>query len=190
MIQVMKRLHARHPQATFLVACYRDSHRRRCLQQLLIEAPTLPVQLFVGKTSEIIEAADCALMVSGSISLEMMARKTPAVVLYRVSRVTGILGDLFLKCPFISLPNLIARREVMPEFLSVGNPAKVISGITDVLDRWVRLPDERQLAIDSLVEAGEGFVESGAIQKCAGIILEKLPEAASSSTQPTSTKAA
>lgn len=178
MIQVLKQLHERFPQATFLVACYRNSHRRRCLQQLLIEAPSLPVQFFVGKTSEVIEAADCALMVSGSVSLELMARKTPAVVLYRVSRVTGILGDLFLKCPFISLPNLIAGREVMPEFLSVGNPARVISGITDVLDRWIRQPDEHQAAINDLLEASEGFVESGAIRKCAGIIIDKLPSAA------------
>lgn len=178
MIQVLKQLHERFPQATFLVACYRNSHRRRCLQQLLIEAPSLPVQFFVGKTSEVIEAADCALMVSGSVSLELMARKTPAVVLYRVSRVTGILGDLFLKCPFISLPNLIAGREVMPEFLSVGNPARVISGITDVLDRWIRQPEEHQAAINDLLEASEGFVESGAIRKCAGIIIAKLPSAA------------
>lgn len=190
MIQVLKQLHERFPQATFLVACYRDSHRRRCLQQLLIEAPSLPVQFFVGKTSEVIEAADCALMVSGSVSLELMARKTPAVVLYRVSRVTGILGDLFLKCPFISLPNLIAGREVMPEFLSVGNPARVISGITDVLDRWIRQPEEHRAAIHDLLEASEGFVESGAIRKCAGIIIDKLPGAAPQPTRETISKAA
>ena len=190
MIQVLKKLHARHPDATFLVACYRDSHRRRCLQQLLIEAATIPVHFFVGKSPEIIEAADCALMVSGSVSLELMARKTPAVVLYRVSRVTGILGDLFLQCPFISLPNLIAGREVMPEFLSVGNPSKVITGITDVLDRWIRLPEERQQAINDLLEASEGFVEGGAIQKCAALILDKLPTTDLSASMPASTKAA
>lgn len=190
MIQVLKRLHAQHPKATFLVACYRDSHRRRCLQQLFIDAPTLPVQFFVGKTPEIIEAADCALMVSGSVSLELMARKTPAVVLYRVSRATSILGALFLKCPYISLPNLIAGREVMPEFLSVGNPGKVISGITDVLDRWIRSPEERQTAQDELVETGEGFIESGAIQKCAGIILEKLPKAEQPENREASANAA
>jgi len=172
------------------VACYRDSHRRRCLQQLLIEAPTIPVQFFVGKTPEIIEASDCALMVSGSVSLELMARKTPAVVLYRVSRVTGILGDLFLQCPFITLPNLIAGREVMPEFLSVGNPGKVITGITDVLDRWIRLPEERQRATEDLLEASEGFVEGGAIQKCAGLILEKLPKENSAVAEQPSAHAA
>ena len=78
----------------------------------------------------------------------------------------------------------------MPEFLSVGNPGKVITGITDVLDRWIRLPEERQLAINDLLEASEGFVESGAIQKCAGIILEKLPEAELADGRDTSAKAA
>ena len=78
----------------------------------------------------------------------------------------------------------------MPEFLSVGNPSKVITGITDVLDRWIRLPEERQLAVNDLLEASEGFVEGGAIQKCAGIILEKLPESASLPTRQASPKAA
>jgi lipid-A-disaccharide synthase len=119
-----------------------------------------------------------------------MARKTPAVVLYRVSRVTGILGDLFLQCPFITLPNLIAGREVMPEFLSVGNPGNVITSITDVLDRWIRLPEERQRATNDLLDASEGFIDGGAIQKCAGIILEKLPMTASSAAGDTSAKAA
>lgn len=174
MVQTMKRLHARHPNLTFLVACYRDAHRRRCLQELLVEAPTLPVQLFVGKTPEIIEAADCALMVSGSVSLEMMARKTPAVVVYRVSRVTSILGDLFLNCPFITLPNLIAGREVMPEFLSVGNPSGVIRDMTEVLDRWTRMPEEQQLVVKELVETSEGFLEPGATARCADIILQRM----------------
>ncbi len=98
-----------------------------------------------------------------------MARKTSAVVLYRVSRATSILGDIFLQCPFITLPNLIAGREIMPEFLSVGNPSKVISGITDILDRWIRLPEERQLRDQRLaLEVSEGFVEGGASRKVRG----------------------
>ena len=68
----------------------------------------------------------------------------------------------------------------MPEFLSVGNPGNVITSITDVLDRWIRLPEERQRATNDLLDASEDFIDGGAIQKCAGIILEKLPMTASS----------
>ena len=78
----------------------------------------------------------------------------------------------------------------MPEFLSVGNPGKVITGITDILDRWIRLPEERQLATNDLLEVSEGFVEGGAIQKCAGIILDKLPKVVPSAVGDISAKAA
>ena len=174
MVEIMKRLHARHPDVTFLLACFRDEFRRECLKELLVRAPTLPVQIFVGKTAEIIEAADCALMVSGSVSLEMLARKTPAAVIYRTSRLTHALGNRLLNCKYFSLPNLIADRPVMPEFLSSGDPSGVISEMTELLDLWIRLPEERQKASDELQQAVGDFPETGATRRAAEFILKAL----------------
>jgi len=176
MVETLRRLHARHPGVRFLVACYRQSHRRHCLAHLLTHAPTLPVQLFVGKTPEIIEAADCALMVSGSVSLEMVARKTPAVVLYRISFLTQHLGRPLLQCPYISLPNLIAGREVMPEFISTGPPEGTIRGVVDVLDRWLRLPEERERAATAMLASMQGFGSTGATARTAELICERLSQ--------------
>jgi lipid-A-disaccharide synthase len=174
MLEVLRRLHTRHPELTFLVACYSDAHRRECVQEMLIKAPSLPIQFFVGRTSEIIELGDFSLMVSGSVSLEMVARRTPSVVLYRIGRGLDILRRIGFQIRYISLPNLIANREVMPEFLSVGNPEPAIRAITDVLDRWTRLPEERQLAVAQLESLADGLVETGATRRTADFIVRTL----------------
>ena len=187
MIQVMKRLRDRHPDVTFLVACYREEFRRFCLEKLLETEPSLPVQFFVGKTSEIIEAADCSLMVSGSVSLEMCARKTPAAVLYRVSWPTYCLGRILVHCKFISLPNLIDDREVMPEFLSVGNPAPQINSLTEILDRWLGVPEERQRVVEDLQATLGEFIETGATAIASEFILSRLETEDKEQTQPAET---
>ncbi|MFP6765402.1 MAG: lipid-A-disaccharide synthase, partial [Planctomycetaceae bacterium] len=176
MLQVMQRLHARHPDVNFLVACYREKYRRFCLEEMLQTAAELPVQFFVDRTSEIIEAADCALMVSGSVSLEMVARNTPAVVLYRTSWPTYFIGRALVHCRFMSLANLIGQREIMPEFLSVGDPEPQIQSITDRLDRWMGVPEERQRVVAELRLALGDFIETGATVRASEFILHQLTD--------------
>jgi lipid-A-disaccharide synthase len=88
MLYVMALLLARHPRIRFPVACYKEEHREYCRALVENKGLELPIDYFVGKTPEIIEASDCCLMVSGSVSLELLARRKPAVVLYRLSRLT------------------------------------------------------------------------------------------------------
>lgn len=182
-VEIVKRLHARHPDAQFLVACYKDEHRRRCEAHVLAQAPTLPIHFFVGKTSEIIEVADCALMVSGSVSLELVARQTPAVVLYRTDWPTYAIGKCLVVCKYMSLPNLIAKRVVMPEFLSVGNPEPVVKDALQVLDLWLRLPAERERVTHEISTAIGDFPQTGATVRAAEFILSKLT--AGSVAEPT-----
>jgi len=174
MLEVMKRLHARHPDVNFLVACYRDRYHRFCLEEMLQSCAQLPAQFFVGKTSEIIEAADCALMVSGSVSLEMAARGTPAVVLYRTSWPTYCIGKVLVRCRFMSLANLIGGYEIMPEFLSVGNPKPQIEAMVGILERWLNSPDERQQVVEELQDVLGDFIETGATVRAAEFILSRL----------------
>lgn len=174
MVDIIKKVHVRHPASNFLVACYSHEHRRHCLEEVLVRCPSLPVHFFVGKTPEIIEAADCAMMVSGSVSLELMAKRKPTTVLYRVPRPTRWLGYLFLKCKYITLPNLIAGKEVMPEFISTGSPAPAIRDMANILDLWIRLPEERTRIANELGELASQFSQTGATSRTAELILAKL----------------
>ena len=84
-IQIMERVAAKYPHVQFLVACYKERHRERCRKMLEAHGGSLPVELCVGRTPEIVEVSSCCVMVSGSVSLEMLVRAKPAIVLYKVS---------------------------------------------------------------------------------------------------------
>ncbi len=183
-LDIIQRLHARHPKSQFLVACYKDSHRRSCESHMLANAPTLPIHFFVGRTSEIIQMADCALMVSGSVCLEVLARKTPAVVLYRTSWPNYVLGKWLVVIKYMSLPNLIADRLVMPEFLSVGNFNGVADEALKIVALWLRVPAERARTLATMTEAVGDFPATGATVRAAEFISKKLGHVDQPAEQP------
>ncbi len=78
---------------------------------------TLP--LIKGATLDLMQHATAALVTSGTATLECALAKTPQVVCYRANGVKlsyNIMKHL-IKAPFVSLPNLIAGKEVIPEML-------------------------------------------------------------------------
>lgn len=174
MLAIVEKLTRRHPDLRFAVACYKESHRDACRQMLDRRGPRLPVELFVGKTSEIIEASRCCLMVSGSVSLEMLARETPAVVMYSVDRITYWIGRMLISCRFMSLPNLIAGRALLPEFLIVGRPGGELAAMTGIVDGWLADPALLALSHRELRRLKEEVVQSGATERAADAILRPL----------------
>lgn len=79
----------------------------------------LPVTVVRGAEAkaQAFGAATAALAASGTVALELAVARVPAVIAYRFAGVVGLLPPSLLRVPFVSLANLIAGREVQPEFL-------------------------------------------------------------------------
>jgi lipid-A-disaccharide synthase len=174
MLEVIARLHARHPQLRFPVACYKPAYVALCQQLVPADLAQLPLEYHVGKTPEIIEAADCCLMVSGSVSLELLARATPGVVLYRGSWLIYVLAHLLITCRYMTLVNLLAGRELMPEFPFVRRPKRHAARMAAVLDRWISVPSERRHVVAELAELRERVARTGGTACAAASILNRL----------------
>jgi lipid-A-disaccharide synthase len=171
MLAAVRRLSELHPQAQFLVANYKESHRQFCREILIRSGETLPISFFVGKTPEIIAIARCAIMVSGSVSLEFLARGVPATVVYSVSRLTYLIGKLLVSVKSLTLPNLIAGRPLLPEHLCVGNPEQVVDGMTADIDRWLCDEEARQRTRMELLTLRDQLFQTGASGRVAAILL-------------------
>lgn len=178
MVEVIRRLHERHPQARFLVACYKESHRRFCGTYLMTHGRRLPVHLFVGKTPEIVEAGEFCLMVSGSVSLEVLARGKPAAVMYWCPWPTYLIGRMLVKVKYYSLPNLFVDREVMPEFLFIGGSQKRLAPLTEVLHGWLSVEDRLAAAREEMLDLRDRFAQTGATRHAAEIVLQRVAPAA------------
>lgn len=134
-LAAIRELARRHPGARFLVAALKDQHCLWCREQMTPSDRKLDIEFFVGKTSEIIELADCALTKSGSVSMEMMARGTPSVVVYHVSRSFYAIARTVTRLKSMTLPNMMAGETIMPEFLAVGSTGKVIGQTIAAMDQ-------------------------------------------------------
>ncbi|HET7132841.1 MAG TPA: lipid-A-disaccharide synthase [Gammaproteobacteria bacterium] len=82
-------------------------------------ATAAPPHLIVGRAREVLAAADAVLTASGTASLEALLFKRPMVVAHRIAPLTyWIVRRLGVaKLPFFSLPNLLAGRGVVQEFV-------------------------------------------------------------------------
>lgn len=173
-LQVMKRLQNCLPGVRFVVANYKESQRDTCKELAKAAGGKLPIRYFVGRTSELIEACDAGLICSGSVSLELLARAKPAVVIYRLPRLYHRVARLVLTCRFITLPNLMADRMLYPEHLTSGDATPVVEEATDALLKW--LIDSRVGAetVADLKALRDRFGAPGATRRAATAIFQRI----------------
>ncbi len=173
-LAAIRELSKRHPSVRFLVACYQDRHCLACQREMTESDRALNMEFFFGRTSELIEIADCSLMKSGSVSLEMMARRKPSVVVYHVSRSLYAIGRCLVRLNSMSLPNMIAGKTVMPEFLAVGSTEKATGQAIAALDRLLSSKEARDSQRAELQVLAERYALPGASDRAARSILTHL----------------
>jgi lipid-A-disaccharide synthase len=101
-----------------------------------------PPRLVTGRARQVMAAADAVLAASGTASLEAMLLRRPMVVAYRVTPLWyWILRRMGIaRLPHFSLPNLLAGREVVAEFVQEQVEPQILGpAVLDCLDG--RLPD-------------------------------------------------
>ena len=70
-----------------------------------------------GAAHSLMKACDLALVASGTATLETALLGTPLLVLYKTDPLTYLLGRLLIRIPRIGLVNIVAGRELAPEFI-------------------------------------------------------------------------
>lgn len=127
-----------------------------------------PVTLLAGHGLEAMAAADAVLLASGTATLECLLLRRPMVVAYRLSALTYQLARWLVKAPFFSLPNLLAGKPLVREFIQQEVTAE-------------NLGRELLTLVENPVRAGELAREFGAIHRelrcdashtAAGIVLQ------------------
>lgn len=95
-----------------------NAKRREQFERIKAEtAPDLAVHLLDGRARDAMIASDAALLASGTAALECMLAKCPMVVGYRMKPFTFWLAKRLVKTDYVSLPNLLAGRELVKELL-------------------------------------------------------------------------
>lgn len=89
-----------------------------------------------GSTDAAICWCEAALVVSGTVSLQIARQCKPMVVMYVSSPlVYQLIGRWVVSTPFFALPNLIAQREIVPEFVPhFGDEGPITQAMAALID--------------------------------------------------------
>ena len=130
------------------------------------------LELQVGETSAALAEADLAITKSGTITMECAAFGVPAVVFYKTSWPTYLIGRQIVNVKYLAMPNLLAGEEIYPEFIQDAATAGNISRAALALLR----DESRRAAVKAKLAAVVASLGNpGAALRAADVILRLLP---------------
>jgi lipid-A-disaccharide synthase len=167
---------ARH--LSSFVATARELERRRPgLRVIMSAAPHVrldesacPYPIVRSASFTVLRAADAAMCKSGTTTLEAAVAGCPLVVAYRTNALTYAAARRLVKIPHIGLVNVVAGRQVAPEFVQDAlRPTAVADSLEPLLDRH---SPERVRMIEALTRVRGSLGTAGAAGRVASIALE------------------
>ncbi|MBK8335338.1 MAG: lipid-A-disaccharide synthase [Sterolibacteriaceae bacterium] len=143
-IETARQLERRFGDVLFLVPLI-SRRTREMFEQLrhTAEADELPMRVMFGHAQDAMAAADAVLVASGTATLEAALLKRPMVIAYKVAPATAFLMRRMGYLPYVGLPNILAGRFVVPEFLqedcTADNLAQALGNLVCDRDTCARL---------------------------------------------------
>ncbi len=156
-----------HPDARFMIPCVSES---RAEQVRAIMRP-LDVEICVGGMYQVLSQARCCLVASGTATVETALFGVPMGIVYRVNPISYYLARLLVHVRHIGMVNILAEREVVPEFIQ-GNATvkRILPFMLDVIADGER----RDRMLTDLREVKNRLGASGASQRAAEQIVRVL----------------
>jgi lipid-A-disaccharide synthase len=113
-------LRQQRPELKFVAALANEGAHRTFAAALDAAGVRDRVTLIEGNAQQVMAASDVVLLASGTATLEATLVKRPMVVAYRLSVLTTFLLKTLklFKAPFFAQPNLLAGRQVVPEYFN------------------------------------------------------------------------
>jgi lipid-A-disaccharide synthase len=134
-----------------------------------------PIQIKVGETAEIMQRAWAGIVASGSATLEAAYFRMPFVLVYKVAWPTYLAARVVVNVNYLGMPNLLADKEVVPEFIQQqAKPGAIPKAAQPLMeDACTR---ERMISeFDAIISKLDG---TGASERAARAILKEIGRSA------------
>lgn len=113
--------------------------------RLISQAGKLDLKVVEGKAYDCLNAADFALVASGTATLETLIMQKPFLIIYRLSLPNYLLYLPQVRTPYIGMVNIMAGKKIVPEFIQFGAcPRKIAKETLSILKDPVRLEEMRR----------------------------------------------
>jgi lipid-A-disaccharide synthase len=131
------------PSSSGLIVASSDANADRIRAELGGSIP-YGVEMVVHRIDAGVAWCDLALAVSGTVSLDCTRQAKPVVGVYRTSWIEAFLARFILRAPHRLLPNIIAGKRIVPEFVPYsGNAEPIAEAALELLSNGVRMQRTR-----------------------------------------------
>ncbi len=169
-IRTAQRCLSAEPGLHFVVPLINQSTRALFESTLAQCAAELPVTIIDGRSREVMTAADVVLLASGTATLEALLLKKPMVVAYKVNWLTAFLARRLLQVESVSLPNNLAGRKVVEEYLQERAIPELLA---PAVLQYLQNPHQSE-AVIHIFEDIHRELRNGADSKAAEALLEMM----------------
>ena len=134
-IQAAAKLAKRYPQMQFAIPCVHEPAKQRIQQAIEHFGNGLQVRLFTGKSREILEACDQALVTSGTATLECALMRKPLLLAIIVHPISYWIMRRLATTQWIGLPNILANKSLVTELIQDNaTPEKIADNLQYLIE--------------------------------------------------------
>lgn len=169
-LQAIERLQQAYPETLLAVSCA-SPHLSPLLKKRL---GARKMVLVPGNYSyELMRESRVALAVSGTVNLELALHKTPTVVVYAIGFIASLYAAFVLRLtlPYFSIVNILADRELFPEFIRKGF---LLNNAVQQLEELFTESPQRQKVIEGCRQIESSLQTGGGAHKAAQVMSEAL----------------
>ena len=133
----------------------------------ILQAYSVPVTVTEGHNYDLMQICTACIAASGTATLETALMNVPTVLIYKVAPVTYGIGKVLVKIDHIGLPNIMAKRRIIPELLQGEvTPENIERELGKILDDGAVYTQMKADLAQVKVELGA----PGAVQRVADVI--------------------
>jgi lipid-A-disaccharide synthase len=181
MLRAAKLLGARDDHMRFEASAASET-TRAMMQKTVDKTKTRNVTIGLRNSYDLMQRAYAGMVASGTATLESTFYRLPFVLIYKVSWFTYIPGRMLIRVDYLGMPNILAGREIIPEFIQ--HEAKPES-IADAVWSLYSNSSARAVMLGDMDRVTESLGKQGAERRAAEVVLRELqvlPESLKSKT--------
>jgi len=119
----------------------------------------------------LMQRAFVGMVASGTATLEATFYRLPFVLIYKVSWLTYVPGRMFIRVDHLGMPNILAGREIIPEFIQdEAKPER----IADAVWQLYSIKGARTVMVGDMDRVTELLGRTGVGQRAADVVLREL----------------
>jgi lipid-A-disaccharide synthase len=131
------------------------------------------IEIKVGETAAIMQRAFVGIVASGSATLEAAYFRLPFVLIYKVAWPTYVAARLVVAVKYLGMPNVIANKEVVPEFIQHrAKPNAIVKAVWRLMEN----AQARERMIAEFDEIVVSLAKGEASKSAARAIIDELED--------------